>query len=147
MSTYSGILAWKIPRTEEPGELHSMGPQRVRYDWAHTHTHTHTHTHPLHVIPVVPQALQPAPWRTPWLWSEIIVLILTVALHLPCSLGPCGLGVKIVSHEKKGQGRAFPMLPALALEHSVIAGSKYTNNPRLSWPLVIYFKYDYLYNI
>ena len=147
MSTYSGILAWKIPRTEEPGELHSMGPQRVRYDWAHTHTHTHTHTHPLHVIPVVPQALQPAPWRTPWLWSEIIVLIPTVVLHLPCSLGPCGLGVKIVSHEKKGQGRAFPMLPALALEHSVIAGSKYTNNPRLSWPLVIYFKYDYLYNI
>ena len=27
MSTYSGILAWKIPRTEEPGELQSMGPQ------------------------------------------------------------------------------------------------------------------------
>ena len=113
----------------------------------HTHTHTHTHTDPLRVMPVVPQPLQPAPQRTPWLWCEIIVLIPPVVLHLPCSLGPCGWGVKIVSHEKKGQGRAFSMLLALALEHSVIVGSKYTNTPRLSWTLVIYFKYDYLYNI
>ena len=26
------ILAWRIPRTEEPGELQSMGSQRVRQD-------------------------------------------------------------------------------------------------------------------
>ena len=32
MITYSSILAWKIPRTEECGRLQSMGPQRVRYD-------------------------------------------------------------------------------------------------------------------
>ena len=32
MATYSSILAWKIPRTEEPGELESMGLQRVRHD-------------------------------------------------------------------------------------------------------------------
>ena len=41
MATYSGILAWKIPWTEEPGRLQSMALQRVRHDWAHTHTHTH----------------------------------------------------------------------------------------------------------
>ena len=29
MATHSRILAWKIPWTEEPGGLHSMGPQRV----------------------------------------------------------------------------------------------------------------------
>ena len=29
----SSILAWKIPRTEEPGGLQSMGSQRVRHDW------------------------------------------------------------------------------------------------------------------
>ena len=28
------ILAWKIPWTEEPGRLQSMGSQRVRHDWA-----------------------------------------------------------------------------------------------------------------
>ena len=32
MATHSSILAWKIPWTEEPGRLHSMVSQRVRYD-------------------------------------------------------------------------------------------------------------------
>ena len=29
MATHSSILAWRIPWTEEPGGLHSMGSQRV----------------------------------------------------------------------------------------------------------------------
>ena len=29
MATHSSILAWKIPWTEEPGELQSTGSQRV----------------------------------------------------------------------------------------------------------------------
>ena len=32
MATPSGILAWKIPWTEEPGRLQSTGSQRVRHD-------------------------------------------------------------------------------------------------------------------
>ena len=32
MATHSSILAWKIPWTEEPGGLQSMGSQRVRRD-------------------------------------------------------------------------------------------------------------------
>ena len=32
MATYSIILAWKIPGTEEPGGLQSMGLQRVGHD-------------------------------------------------------------------------------------------------------------------
>ena len=32
MATLSSILAWRILWTEEPGELQSMGSQRVRYD-------------------------------------------------------------------------------------------------------------------
>ena len=32
MATHSSILAWKIPRTEEPGRLQSMGLQRVGQD-------------------------------------------------------------------------------------------------------------------
>ena len=32
METYSCILGWEIPRTEEPGWLQSMGLQTVRYD-------------------------------------------------------------------------------------------------------------------
>ena len=34
MATHSSILAWRIPWTEEPGGLQSMGSQRVRHDWA-----------------------------------------------------------------------------------------------------------------
>ena len=34
MATHSSILAWKIPWTEEPGRLQSMGPQRVGQDRA-----------------------------------------------------------------------------------------------------------------
>ena len=34
MATLSSILSWKIPWTEDPGRLQSMGSQRVRHDWA-----------------------------------------------------------------------------------------------------------------
>ena len=37
MATCFSILAWKIPWTEEPGRLQSMGSPRVRYDWVHIH--------------------------------------------------------------------------------------------------------------
>ena len=33
MAPHSSTLAWKIPWTEEPGGLQSMGSQRVRQDW------------------------------------------------------------------------------------------------------------------
>ena len=32
VTTQSSTLAWKIPRTEEPCRLQSMGSQRVRHD-------------------------------------------------------------------------------------------------------------------
>ena len=32
MKTHSSILAWRIPWTEEPGGLQSMGSQRVGHD-------------------------------------------------------------------------------------------------------------------
>ena len=39
-ATHSSILAWRIPWTEKPGGLQSMGSQRVRHncsDWAYRH--------------------------------------------------------------------------------------------------------------
>ena len=41
MATLSSIKAWRIPWTEEPGELQSMGLQRAEHDWM-TNIHTHT---------------------------------------------------------------------------------------------------------
>ena len=32
MASHSSILAWKIPWTEEPGRLQSMGSQTLRHD-------------------------------------------------------------------------------------------------------------------
>ena len=32
MATHSGVLAWRIPWTEEPGGLQSMGSQRFGHD-------------------------------------------------------------------------------------------------------------------
>ena len=55
MATFSSILAWRIPRTEEPGRLQSMGSQEsnttevTEHPFIHRHihmfTHTNTHTH------------------------------------------------------------------------------------------------------
>ena len=32
MATHSSVLAWRIPQTEEPGRLQSIGLQRFGYD-------------------------------------------------------------------------------------------------------------------
>ena len=42
MTTHFSILAWKIPWTEEPGGLQSMGSRRGGHDWANKHTHKHS---------------------------------------------------------------------------------------------------------
>ena len=41
MATHSSVLAWKIPWTEEPGGLQSMGLQRIGHDWVTEHVHIH----------------------------------------------------------------------------------------------------------
>ena len=42
MATHSSILAWRIPWTEEPGGLLSIGSHRVRRNWSDLNTHAHT---------------------------------------------------------------------------------------------------------
>ena len=43
-ATYSSIFAWRIPKTEEPGSLQSVGCKELDTTEQLTHTHTHTHT-------------------------------------------------------------------------------------------------------
>ena len=40
MASHSSILAWKIPQTEEPGRLHSIGLKTVEHDQT-TNMHKH----------------------------------------------------------------------------------------------------------
>ena len=49
MATHSSTLAWKIPWTEEPGRLQSLGSQRDGHDWA-----TSLHFSPLPTRRLVP---------------------------------------------------------------------------------------------
>ena len=44
MAPHSSVLAWKIPRTEEPGRLQSMGPKSIRCEWAHAYSITSYYT-------------------------------------------------------------------------------------------------------
>ena len=47
MATHSSILTWRIPWTEEPGKLQSVGLRRVRHDSVQSclkRLNTYTHT-------------------------------------------------------------------------------------------------------
>ena len=51
MATHSSILAWRIPWSEEPGRVQSMGSQESDMTEQLIHTHTHTHTRYLWTFP------------------------------------------------------------------------------------------------
>ena len=84
MATHSNILAWRIPWTEEPGRLQSIGSQRVGHDLsdlAHTARigdyRLDTPTYPQHTLPILKTFNSPnntiwlsftvleVPWVTP----------------------------------------------------------------------------------
>ena len=48
IATYSSILAWEIPWTEDPGGLQSVGsqePDMTERQSTHIHAHAYMHTH------------------------------------------------------------------------------------------------------
>ena len=54
MATHSSVLAWRIPWTEDPGGLQSMGSQRVGHDWSDlARTHHFTWPNVLYRFPQV----------------------------------------------------------------------------------------------
>ena len=50
MATHFSILAWRIPWTEEPGGLQSMGSQRVGHDLATKQQQNKSGAHQFHVL-------------------------------------------------------------------------------------------------
>ena len=82
MATHSSILAWRIPWTEESGELLSMGLQRAGHDWANSFTtfqysiayiyhifficlSVDEHLGCLHVLAIVNSAAMNIGWKIP----------------------------------------------------------------------------------
>ena len=41
MAIHSSVLVWRIPRTEKPGRLQSVGSQRVGHESMHTLKYVH----------------------------------------------------------------------------------------------------------
>ena len=72
--THSSILAWKVPWTQEPGGLQSVGLQRVRHDWATSTVHTWTHTHSIYA-----QVLE----RSPYKWNVWAISVVRSSAALP----------------------------------------------------------------
>ena len=71
------ILAWKIPWTEEPGGLQSLGSQRVGHNWAHIDTHCSLCT---------------------WMHAKLLQLYITLCDPVDCS--PPGSSVHEILQER-----------------------------------------------
>ena len=79
MASHFNTLAWKIPWTEEPGSLQSMGWQRVRHDWVTSLSLFHFHV----------------------LEKEMATHSSVLAWRIPGMVEPCGLpsmGLHRVKH-------------------------------------------------
>ena len=97
MGTHSSILAWRIPWTEEPERLQSIGLQRVRHNWsdlAHTHAHLLNFTLPCFTLLIMPQ-LHYSPTC-----SRHANLFLALGPHRCCSLCLDGPPLSPTPHDK-----------------------------------------------
>ena len=76
MAASSCILAWKIPRREEPGGLRSTGSQIARHDWMSEHEHTRIGIWLFQAQLIVSESWQPTthPWTCFKGWEGHLVL-------------------------------------------------------------------------
>ena len=83
VATYSSILAWRTPWTEEPGRLWSIGSQRVGYDWSYL---AHTHTMSIHLI-TIPLAGHSYGSHVAVIWTHCMFFFIQSAFteHLVCA--------------------------------------------------------------
>ena len=82
MATHSSILAWRIPWTEEPEELQSVGSQRVRHHWATNTLTFRSLCTPLCNVVVVQLLSHVWLFVTPWTAAGQASLFFTVSQSL-----------------------------------------------------------------
>ena len=83
-ATRCSVLAWRIPWTEEPGELQSIGLQRVRNDWSDL-ARTHPENH--YWCGYSKMCLALCLLMAPWVVSDC--LISTAVTNAPCGRALC----------------------------------------------------------
>ena len=83
MAIHSSILAWRIPWTEKPVELQSIGSQRVRHDWAQ-HTRSNSGIQSSNYIFTFltwPYKHSRWHWMGRWITPQVICKSLKVLFH------------------------------------------------------------------
>ena len=101
MATHSSILAWRIPLTEEPGRLESMGSQRVGHEWGtitHSFKHFAKHFNRHYLTAWTPQETKSkrAQWyRSTRSWQVLISLRSIPINYWPAWLSQCAPGLKL----------------------------------------------------
>ena len=121
MATHSSVLAWRIPGTEEPNELLSMGLHRVGHDWSDLAAAAATLKSTVAGIEDLAsseQARRVTDWRKERRWEMVAgsdsLLELDVHLHLWKFLSwrfLCrGLTVSLFSPLPQGRGGNFRLL-------------------------------------
>ena len=80
MATHSSVLAWRIPRTGEPGGLPSMGSHRVGHDWSDLAAAAATFTEnyfqaTLHVLQALLDVISECLWGAGTSFHEQIVRV------------------------------------------------------------------------
>ena len=117
MATHSTILAWRIPWTEDPGGLQSMGSHRVEHDWV-----THTHTS----------------FKIPWKSLQLRGLLLSHSV-VSDSLQPHGLQHASLLCPSPSSGVYSNSCPSSQCCHSTISSSAFPSPPAFnlsqSWGL------------
>ena len=87
MATHSSILAWRIPQTEEPGRLRSMGLLGIGHNWA---TNTLKAGHPGETVgsTSIPSSMNtlPMPRSTPLQNGNDIWKVLRVISNMKCAI-------------------------------------------------------------
>ena len=87
MATHSSTLAWKIPWTEVPGRLQSMGLQRVRHDWV---TSLSFSLVPLHILAsFVKNKVPIGAWVYFLAFYLVLLVYISVFVPVPYCLGDC----------------------------------------------------------
>ena len=127
MATHSSSLACRIPRTEEPSRLQSMGSQWVSHDWATFTFFQYQERYPFIIIVVVQVLSHASLFSVPW----------TAASHASLSFTTSQSLLKLVSIELRIPSSHLVLYHPLLLLPSIFSSNTVFSNEsalHIRWP-------------
>ena len=95
IATHSSTLAWKIPRTEEPGRLQSVGSQRVGHDWVNL-LHFFQKSNQLETFNYSPSPFLPFPFSFQGAVQGLQLNLQLFSLFASCYTSPLSVSVPLL---------------------------------------------------